>query len=1742
MTKNQPRGEDDNEKVMKATIQKRFEKMFSGKGQPLSNISLQEAEALKARVAELEDKLTQQGTATLKTTTFEVAKVSDIQPLSPKPVAETQKTSSQKFASNALRISQISFIASMIAALFYLYLALQLGAWQLYAWSVDIWILALVALIDIILVRRGHAARAIWVLLVAISITFIGAIALIEGIGLLLGVSIVVLISIIAGQTLPAKAANRAIIFSAVSGVVAVLLDLFLPAYRFPQPEPVRIFLPIILGVVILLFGYMTIRQFRNYSLRTKMIMVFTITVVSILGIVAFLTNRELSTSLTENIGSNLAALANSKAIEIGQIVNRESDVLKSLALNKSYQNAAKDATETNVLSKTEIERLDREWRDADVANNNTDSLVAGVLYNDIASELRQFQKQFPQHVEVFLTDRQGVNIAATNRTSDYYQADEEWWKTAYKEGLFIGQPEYDESSKTIAITMATPVRANGSGEIVGILRTTVNFEALSDSLIAGLFGQSGHTDIYLPNGQEIELETREDGSLELALREAELDINLLTQSKEPYLEISHNGVPALASQAVVSVPADVNEGNTAISKLNWRVVTIQNQAEALLPVAVQRRNFLLLAIALSITAALAAIGLAQLLTGPLTRLTVVANQIAGGNLSAQAQVETGDETGILATTFNNMTSQLRNLFGSLEQRVLDRTHDLELASEVGRTITERVANLDELLTAAVEMIRVRFELYYTQVYLTDPTGHSIVLRAGTGEVGEKLFQQGHRLLISSGSLNGRAVVEKKPIIVADTRHSANFMPNVLLPNTRSEMAVPLIAGGQVLGVLDMQSEQPGALNETNLPAFEALSGQLAIAIQNAALFAEAKEARSEAESQVRRLTEQGWQDFLNAIDRGQKMGFASDQSNVIRLKTEALSTSNQGKFTLPIIITGAKVGEISLPAEHERSWTNNELELVQTTSTQLAQHIENLRLLAQAEQFRKIAEQAARRLTREGWDSFLENRNQAESAYIYDLNEVRPFSGNGSHRSEKILKQFLVVQDETIGELTVDEAGNSDEAAEILAAVAGQLSSHVENLRLFEQTQSALATTQASETALTEVMIVANMSNWELDINAMKFTFSDRFYNMVGTTVEEMGGYEVSVSDYLQEFVHPEDVNIVSTAIQEALQYPDSQNFRGHIEYRLIHKDGQLRHVTTDYRLTIDDDKKPIGGFGSFLDITERKKAEEIVRLAQQRAQTILDSVTVPMVITRLSDNHLTFVNRPAIEVTQFKYEDVIDRPSPDFYYNLDDRKKFISELRAKGNVADMVVQLRRQNGEPFWALLSARLFDYQNEASIVSTFMDITDRIRAQEAVAKRAAELQTVAEVSTTTATTLEPDRLLQTVVDLTKERFGLYHAHIYLANESWNTLLLAAGAGEVGRKLVAEEHAIPMNLEHSLVARAARERSSIIVNDVKNEPGFLPNPLLPETLAEMAVPMIVAGVVLGVFDVQSNNQQGFSAEDASIYITLASQVAVALQNARLYVEQAAAVTQLRELDRLKSSFLANMSHELRTPLNSILGFADVILEELDGPLTDYMNNDLRLIQKNGQHLLHLINDVLDMAKIEAGRMNLNPEKFRIYEVLDEVTSITSTLASEKNLSLFIDEESDQEAEIYADHTRLRQVMINLVNNAIKFTEIGKIAVKVTSIEGARVLISVKDTGIGISPDKLEAVFQEFTQVDTSSTRKAGGTGLGLPISRRLVEMHGGRLWAESTGVNGEGSTFFVELPIEARITDVIEKQAK
>jgi signal transduction histidine kinase len=426
----------------------------------------------------------------------------------------------------------------------------------------------------------------------------------------------------------------------------------------------------------------------------------------------------------------------------------------------------------------------------------------------------------------------------------------------------------------------------------------------------------------------------------------------------------------------------------------------------------------------------------------------------------------------------------------------------------------------------------------------------------------------------------------------------------------------------------------------------------------------------------------------------------------------------------------------------------------------------------------------------------------------------------------------------------------------------------------------------------------------------------------------------------------------------------------------------------------------------------------------------------------------------------------------------------------------------------------------------------LEETERSRQQ--LDRRAAELETVARVSTAAATILDPPTLLQSVVNLTKESFRLYGVHIYLMEEQPGRLILAASAGKVGEAAHYEKHTVRLENGEYTIARVAHARSGAIIPDIQAQPGYKRYPYYPEAVSELAVPMIVGEQVVGVFGVLSETAGRFYEDDMRTFSTLASQVAIALRNAELYAEQMETVARLRELDQLKSAFLANMSHELRTPLNSIIGFTQVIREGLDGPLTGEMGNDLGLIEKNGKHLLQLINDVLDMAKIESGRLSLTCEPFDLRDLIEEVLETTSPLARDKSLYLKLVVNPLESMAIIADQFRIRQILLNLVGNALKFTDSGGITLFAESWADT-ILVRVQDTGIGIPPEKLETIFEAFSQVDNSTTRKAGGTGLGLPISRRLVEMHGGRLWAVSNGVAGEGSTLCLELPVEARSGD-------
>ena len=298
-----------------------------------------------------------------------------------------------------------------------------------------------------------------------------------------------------------------------------------------------------------------------------------------------------------------------------------------------------------------------------------------------------------------------------------------------------------------------------------------------------------------------------------------------------------------------------------------------------------------------------------------------------------------------------------------------------------------------------------------------------------------------------------------------------------------------------------------------------------------------------------------------------------------------------------------------------------------------------------------------------------------------------------------------------------------------------------------------------------------------------------------------------------------------------------------------------------------------------------------------------------------------------------------------------------------------------------------------------------------------------------------------------------------------------------------------------------------------------------PEVSQAQASLWIPLSREGAPIGLLSVQSLRPNAYRENHVQLLRSIATQTGLALENARLFEQIQANVEQLQQVDHLKNQFLANMSHELRTPLNSIIGFSRVILKGIDGPITTEQQEDLTSIYNNGQHLLTLINEILDLAKIGAGKMKLSFETVDVRVTVENALGTARSLVPPKvTLGSHI---APDLPTIEADPVRLRQILINLLSNAIKFTPQGEINLSVTRNGPDHILISVADTGIGIAQEDFDKLFIAFEQVDNSTTRTAGGTGLGLPITKWLVNRHGGELWLESR--LGYGTTFFVRLPL-------------
>ena len=472
---------------------------------------------------------------------------------------------------------------------------------------------------------------------------------------------------------------------------------------------------------------------------------------------------------------------------------------------------------------------------------------------------------------------------------------------------------------------------------------------------------------------------------------------------------------------------------------------------------------------------------------------------------------------------------------------------------------------------------------------------------------------------------------------------------------------------------------------------------------------------------------------------------------------------------------------------------------------------------------------------------------------------------------------------------------------------------------------------------------------------------------------------------------------------------------------------------------------------------------------------------------------------------------------------------RTYLTVPMLKDNELIGALSVFRQEVRPFTDKQIALVTSFAAQAVIAVENARLLNELRQRtDELGRSVGELRALGEVSQAVNSTLDLETVLSTIVAKAVQLAGTDAGAIYVFDEQQREFRLRATYG-MDRELIDALTHRHIDMADPTVAAVMAQGEPTQVADLHEEAGSELNDITLRAgyRARLVAPLVRGDDIVGMLVVRRRAPGAFAQNIVELMKTFAAQSVLAIQNARLFREIEDKGRQLEVASRHKSQFLANMSHELRTPLNAILGYTELILDNIYGEAPEKMRHVLERVQTNGKHLLGLINDVLDLSKIEAGQLTLSLSDYSLAELVQGVYVAVEPLATQKSLALRTRIARGLPVG-RGDERRLAQVLLNLVGNAIKFTEAGEVAIEAIHADGA-FSVAVRDSGPGIAAADQAKIFEEFQQVDNTSTRQKGGTGLGLAISKRIVEMHGGRILVDSE--LGRGSTFTITLPVDA-----------
>jgi GAF domain-containing protein/HAMP domain-containing protein len=714
--------------------------------------------------------------------------------------------------------------------------------WQSAQWQLWIVLVSLVTYAAIVVAAwrqfsRGQLARGGWLLIGGMYFVFPISAALTEGTGLTFAVCLFTLAVLLAPMMLPPRSATRALVIALVLSILTLTLGLIDIPGRASVPYASAVLPFVAVGLLVVLLT-VTIRGFSSFSLRAKLIIVSLTVALIPLGLIGLF--------FAINAQQNAIAAANQALQAAAREAGASLDTFIQTNLN-DVRVASQIPELADILTSTDRENT------AYVA---AETRAAGIL--------RSLRRRDPIFLRSYaLLDKDGNNLLDTSRTTmGTSEVTRDYFVAPFTNNLPYASPvTIDPETGRPAIYFSAPIR-DSSGAFRGVLRARYDALVLQEriTLNNGLAGSASgamlldENNIKLADGQQPDTLFKIVGQPTPEQIDSLKNVRRLPDLPAEDLMIAspefERGLVNAAQQSTFEVaPKDSqNKDQVAISALSsqpWKVAFSRPQTEFLAPLNQQNRLILLAGLLSVLLVAGVAVLAAQTIARPVSALTETAQKISQGDLNAHAQVTTQDEIGTLARTFNSMTDQLRSMVTTLEDRVEARTAQLRTSAEVGRAATS-ILDPDQLLRQVVSLITDGFNFYYAAVFLLEEQGQAAVLRAATGEAGQTLLDRHHRLPITEESMVGAAIITRQPRIALDVGQGAVRFANPLLPNTRSEIALPLRVGDRVLGALDVQSEEAGAFDEANAEVLQVMADQIAVALFNAETF-----NRSEKQARV---------------------------------------------------------------------------------------------------------------------------------------------------------------------------------------------------------------------------------------------------------------------------------------------------------------------------------------------------------------------------------------------------------------------------------------------------------------------------------------------------------------------------------------------------------------------------------------------------------------------------------------------------------------------------------------------------------------------------------------------------------------------------------------------------------------------------------------------------------------------------------------------------------------------------